>query len=79
MNKLRLFSLSAILWVATGLTSSASVEVLYVATPQTSNASLATYNVNPTTAVATQAGSAVTVGATNLDPVTVGTNHVIYV
>jgi hypothetical protein len=79
MNTPRLFSLSAVLLAATGLAASSSVEVLYVATPQTSNVSLATYNVNPTTAVATEAGSAVTVGATNIDPVTVGTNHVLYV
>lgn len=84
MNKMCLFSLSAILLVATSLvatslTASASVEVLYVATPQTSNASLVTYNVDPATAVATQAGSAVTVGATNINPLTVGTRHVIYV
>jgi hypothetical protein len=84
MNKMRLFSLSAILLVTTSLaptslTASTSVEVLYVATPQTSNASLVTYNVDPATAVAIQAGSAVTVGATNIDPLTVGTRHVIYV
>lgn len=79
MNKMRLISLSTIFLIATGFAAASSVEVLYVATPQTSNASLVTYNVNPTTAVATQAGNAVTVGATNIDPVTVGSLHVIYV
>jgi hypothetical protein len=79
VSKVCLAILSAILFVATGLTASASVDVLYVATPQASNISLATYNVDPTTAVAEQVGNPVTVGATNVDPVTVGSQHVIYV
>jgi hypothetical protein len=70
---------SAILFVATALAASTPVDVLYVATPQASNVSLVTYNVDPTTAVAKQVGNAVNVGATNVDPVTVGSQHVIYV
>ncbi len=84
MNKTCLVILSAILsaqtgLAASGLAASTSVEVLYVATAQASNASLVTYNVDPATAVATQAGNALTVGAANVDPVTVGALHFIYV
>ena len=79
MYKVSLIGLSAIVLVGTALAASSSVEVLYVATPQTSNVSLATYNVDPATAVATQVGGAVSVGATSVDPVTVGSLHVIYV
>ncbi len=71
--------LSTAVFAVTALAASSPVEVLYVATPQASGASLVTYNVNAKTAVATQVGGAVTVGATNVDPVTVGTQHVIYV
>jgi hypothetical protein len=79
LNKAGLVGLSSILFVTTALAASTPVDVLYVATTQSSNISLATYNVDPTTAVAKQVGTAVNVGAPSVDPVTVGTKHVIYV
>lgn len=67
-------------WVSLSIISSAStVEVLYVAEPQGSQASLLTYNVNPQTAAVQQVGQAVTVGASSVDPLTLGTTHLIYV
>lgn len=59
--------------------TSSTVEVLYVAGPQgTSSVSLRTYNVNPQTAVATQAGSAIPVHSGSIDPLTIGASHYIY-
>src|SRR5579862_3847631 len=79
VNKVCQVILPVMFFVTTGFAASASVEVLYVATTQGSNASLITYNVNPATAVATQVGNPITVGASNIDPVTVGNQHLIYV
>lgn len=60
-------------------TPSTPVEVLYVAGPQgTSSVSLHTYNVNPQTAAATQVGSAIPVHRGSINPLTIGTNHYIY-
>ena len=60
-------------------TSSTPVEVLYVAGPQgTSSVFLHTYNVNRQTAVATPVGSAIPVHSGSIDPLTIGTNHYIY-
>jgi len=59
--------------------SASTVEVLYVAEPQGSQSSLLTYNVNPQTAAAQQVGQAVTVGASSVDPLTLGTTHLIYI
>jgi hypothetical protein len=55
------------------------VEVLYVAQPQGSSISLLTYNVNPETATAQQVGNSISVGSTSIDPLTIGSKHVIYV
>jgi hypothetical protein len=56
------------------------VEVLYIAGPQGSQpASLLTYNVNPKTAVADEVGRPVRIGASSIDPLTVGNVHLIYV
>lgn len=79
----RLF-LSALLLLALCANSlaqtSSTVEVLYVAGPQgSSTVSLLTYNVDPRTAVATQVGSAVPVHKGSIDPLTIGTNHFVYV
>jgi hypothetical protein len=80
MSKVWPIILPVLFFVATGLAAaSTSVEVLYVATTQSSNASLITYNVNSATAVATQVGNPVIVGASNVDTVTVGSQHLIYV
>jgi len=60
--------------------TSSTVEVLYVAGPQgKSGVSLHTYNVNPQTAVATQVGSPISVRNGSIDPLTIGTNHYVYV
>ena len=76
----RLVTVFAIFWFATCLSAFAQTEVLYVATPQTGQPwSLATYNVDPTTAAAAQVGSAVNVESANIIPLTVGSLHVIYV
>jgi hypothetical protein len=79
VNKVCLVPLSMILSAAAGFAATTSVEVLYVATPQSSNVSLVTYNVDPATAAIKQVGTPVTVGAINVDSVTVGSAHVIYV
>jgi 6-phosphogluconolactonase (cycloisomerase 2 family) len=55
------------------------IEVLYVAQPQGSSISLLTYNVNPENAVAQQVGNPISVGSTSIDPLTIGSKHVIYV
>jgi len=53
---------------------------LYIAGPQGSQpASLLTYNVNPKTAVAQEVGQPVKIGASSIDPLTVGSMHLIYV
>jgi hypothetical protein len=65
---------------ATSESASASpVEVLYVAQLQASKASLATYNVNPVTAVAVQVEPTITVEGSSVSPLSIGTKHVIYV
>jgi hypothetical protein len=55
------------------------VEVLYVAEPQGSQYSLRTYNVNSRSAVATQVGQAILLNANSIDPLTVNSNHYLYV
>jgi hypothetical protein len=79
MSKVLGIVLLATVFVATGLAASSPVEVLYVAQLQATSISLVTYNVNPETAVAEQVGAPVTVGAKNIDPVTVNGRHLIYV
>jgi hypothetical protein len=59
--------------------SASTVEVLYVAQPQTSNVFLATYDVNPVTAVAVKVGTTITVGGSSVTPLSIGTMHLIYV
>jgi hypothetical protein len=59
--------------------SASTVEVLYVAQPQTSNVFLATYDVNPVTAVAVKVGTTITVGGFSVAPLSIGTKHLIYV
>jgi hypothetical protein len=59
--------------------AASSVEVLYVAETKAGKTSLLTYNVNPTTAAATEVGQPVSIEATSIDPVAVGIRHVIYV
>ena len=59
--------------------AASSVEVLYVAETKAGRTSLLTYNVNPATAVATEFGQPVSIGAAFVDPVTVGVQQVIYV
>ena len=62
------------------LASSSVVEVLYIAGPQGSQpVSLLTYNVNPKTAVAEEVGQSVEIGASSIDPLTVGSMHLMYV
>ncbi len=73
---LHLFSLTALLISA--LAASAQVEVLYVTGPQASTVPLDTYNVDPETAVATKVGS-LKVGGSSVDPVTIGSQPLIYV
>jgi hypothetical protein len=53
------------------------VEVLYVAQPQGSSISLLTYNVNSETAAAQQVGNPISVGSTSIDPLTIGSKHLI--
>jgi len=58
----------------------AQVDVLYVASQSTgSQYSLVTYNVNPTTAAATQAGSPISISANGMVPVTVNGKNYLYV
>jgi hypothetical protein len=64
--------------LTSALAASAQVEVLYVTGPQASTVPLDTYNVNSETAIATQVGS-IKVGGSSVAPVTVGTQHLIYV
>jgi len=54
-------------------------EVLYVAGPQgSSNVMLYTYSVDPTTAAATQVGDPIDVASGSLVPLSIGTNHYLY-
>jgi hypothetical protein len=76
----RFLAALATLALATSLTAVAQTEVLYVAAPQSGLPwLLSTYNVDPTTATATQVGSAVDVASSNIIPLTVESLHVIYV
>jgi hypothetical protein len=61
------------------LAAASSVEVLYLAETKAGRTSLLTYNVNPVTAAATEVGQPVSIGATSVDPVTVGVHHLVYV
>jgi hypothetical protein len=71
--------LAAVL-LSCSLNAVAQTEVLYVATPQTNQPwLLSTYNVDPSTAVATPVGSPVNVESSNIIPLTVGSLHVLYV
>src|SRR5579862_7782196 len=79
MSKVCSIALAAMMFVATGWAATSPVEVLYVAETQATNVSLTTYNVNPDTAAAEQIGSPITVGAANVDPLTVNGNNFIYV
>lgn len=55
-------------------------EVLYVAGPQgSSNVMLYTYSVDPATADATQVGSAINVADGSIVPLSIGSNHYLYV
>jgi 6-phosphogluconolactonase (cycloisomerase 2 family) len=55
-------------------------EVLYVAGPQgSSNVMLYTYSVDPATANATQIGSAINVAGGSIVPLSIGSNHYLYV
>ncbi len=58
--------------------ASAQVEVLYVTGPQAATVPMDTYNVNSETAVATLVGKT-TVGGSAVDPVTVGSHHLLYI
>ncbi|MGA1985929.1 MAG: hypothetical protein ABSG72_06640 [Candidatus Sulfotelmatobacter sp.] len=54
-------------------------EVLYVAGPQgSSTVMLYAYSVDPTTAAATQVGSAISVASGSLVPLSIGTSHYLY-
>jgi len=63
---------------ATASAASSSTEVLYVAEHTSGAISLLTYDVNPETAVAQQVGN-IFVGANNIDPLSVGSEHFVYV
>jgi hypothetical protein len=62
----------------TALAATSSTEVLYVAESVSGTISLLTYDVNPETAVAQQVGNII-VGANNIDPLSVGNQHFVYV
>jgi hypothetical protein len=62
----------------TPVLAAAQVEVLYVSGPQAATVPLDTYNVDPETALATRVGS-MTVAGSGVDPVTAGSQHLIYV
>lgn len=64
---------------ASALAAGSSVEVLYVAERQHGAISLLTYDVNPETAVAKEAGNPIFVGASNIDPLSIGAKHYVYV
>jgi hypothetical protein len=74
-----LMTLTFLVGPASGSASASPVEVLYLAQPQASKASLATYDVNPVTGVAVKVGATITVPSSSVAPVSIGTNHVIYV
>src|SRR5580658_10028146 len=81
MSRVSRFFASATLCAALAATASAassSTEVLYVAERVSGTISLLTYNVNPETAVAQQVGN-IFVGANNIDPLSVGAEHFVYV
>jgi hypothetical protein len=59
--------------------AASSEEVLYIAERQHGTILLLTYDVNPETAVARQAGTPIFVGASNIDPLTIGAKHFVYV
>jgi hypothetical protein len=68
----------AALALAAALAATAQVEVLYVTGSQTTEVPLTTYNVNPQTAAATEVSS-ITVQAGSVVPLTLGSQHFIYV
>ncbi len=78
MSKTCLLAAFTLLAITT-FAAASSVEVLYVTETLNGKSSLLTYHVNPATAVATKVGQAVSVGATSVDPVTVGSRHLLYV
>lgn len=63
---------------ATAFAATSSTEVLYVAEHGSGTISLLTYDVNPETAVAQQVGN-ISVGANNIDPLSVGGQHFVYI
>jgi hypothetical protein len=79
MSKIcRLFFAFALLLMPV-LAAASSVEILYVTETKAGKTSLLTYNVNPITTFATEAGQPDSIGGASLDPVTVGSQHLIYV
>jgi len=81
MSKVGRFFVSATLcavFAATAFAATSSIEVLYVAEHGAGGTSLVTYDVNPETAVAQQVGN-IFVGANNIDPLSVGNEHFVYV
>jgi hypothetical protein len=74
-----LVTLTLLLGAASGSASASPVEVLYVTEPQASKAVVATYNVNPLTAVAVKVGPTITVEGSSVTPLSIGIKHVIYV
>lgn len=61
------------------LAAFAHVQVLYVTEVQGDNVWLATYNVDPDSAIARRVGPPIEVGSQSIAPLTVGHHHVIYV
>ena len=70
-------ALAATASAASSSAASSPTEVLYVAEHASGTISLLTYGVNPETAVAQQVGN-IFVGANNIDPLSVGTEHFVY-
>jgi hypothetical protein len=64
---------------ATAFAASSPIEVLYVTERKSGTISLFTYNVNPQTAVATDVSNPIFVGASNIDPLSIGTKTFVYV
>ncbi len=73
------FFLLALSLLANSAFAVSSIEVLYVAENQAGETSLLTYNVDPVTAVATQVGQTISVGAASVDPITVVDQHFVYI
>ena len=82
MSAILRFVVVPTLWAvltATAVAATSPKEILYVTERQSGTISLLAYDVNPETAVAKPIGEPMFVGASNIDPLTIGDKNFVYV